>query len=53
MYQKSIELLNNSQKWQLNEADAQMIKDLLENPPPATPAMQELLKLTDGIKDLT
>lgn len=58
MYQKSLELLQKGEQvseiWQIdNGQDKAIIKELLDNPPPPTPAMKDLLALTDGIKDLT
>ncbi|MGP1606842.1 MAG: DUF1778 domain-containing protein [Moraxella sp.] len=58
MYQKSLELLQASQKLQSvwlvdNNQDKMLIKDILDNSPPPTPEMLELLKLTESIEDFT
>lgn len=58
MYQKSLELLQKSEEineiWHIdNEQDRAIVKALLDNSPTPTPAMKELLALTEGIKDLT
>lgn len=53
MYQKSLELLNNTPVWYASDADKALMNQLLQDPTPPNQALQDLLTLSETITDNT
>lgn len=53
MYQKSLELLNNTPVWYTSDEDKALMNQLLQDPTPPNQALQDLLTVSETITDHT